>query len=108
MQGRKEIDAWRDDYSRDLYRITAAGKKSIFEFTTRDNLHLKQIDEIQKFFTTHETSAQERKIQLYFWNMDTMTYDNGFFYRPNMPFPIKGISNKDIRFGELKFEFAEY
>lgn len=105
---REEVNTWRDDYSRTLYRITAPGKKSVFNFTTRDNLHLKQIEEIQNFFLQHESNALERKIQLYFWNMETMSYDNGYFYRPNMPFPIKSVKASDLIVGELQFDFVEY
>ena len=105
---REELKVRRDDYTRDLYRITALGEKTAIDFTTRDNLHLKQIDEIQNFFLNHEVNAKERKIQLYFWNTATMTYDSGYFYRPNMDFPIKKIGKTDMTFGELKLEFVEY
>lgn len=105
---REEVEAWRDDYTRELYRITATGRKSVFNFTTRDNLWLKQVDELQNFFLEHETNATERKITLYFWNTETMSYDHGDFYRPNMPFPIKKITRTNMQFGELKLDFVEY
>ena len=85
---REEIRAYRDDNTRALTRITAQGRKSIFSFATRNNLHLKDKIAIQKWFTEKEVNSTERKIQLTFWNEETNNYDTGYFYRPNMEFKI--------------------
>lgn len=105
---REEIKAYRDDNTRNLTRVTAKGKKTVFSFVTIENLTLAQKKEIQLFFTSHETSALERKVPLTFWNDEENTYKTAYFYRPNMNFPIKKISENDITYGELKFEFVEY
>lgn len=105
---REELKAYRDDNTRNLTRITATGKKSVFSFSTRDYLHLEDKQAIQEFFTDAESSAEQRKIRLEFWNDETNDYDTGDFYRPNMNFPIYKITDDDIIYKSLKFEFVEY
>lgn len=105
---REEIRAYRDDNTRALTRITAAGRKSIFSFKTRPKLHLADKIAIQRFFTEVETNADERKIQLTFWNEETNSYQTGYFYRPNMPFPIYKITDDDIIYEQMTLDFVEY
>lgn len=105
---REELKAYRDDNTRNLTRVTAAGKKSVFSFETRDKLNLADKMAIQKFFTDAESDHDQRKIQLQFWNEETNSYDTGYFYRPNMNFSIYRITEDDIIYKSLKFEFIEY
>ena len=105
---REEIRAYRDDNTRALTRITAQGRKSIFSFATRNNLHLKDKIAIQNWFTEQEVNSTERKIQLTFWNEETNNYDTGYFYRPNMEFKIKSIIGNDIIYDSMQFDFVEY
>lgn len=105
---REEIKAYRDENTRNLTRITASGKKSVFSFKTRKHLHLSEKIAIQNFFKGHELSASERKIRLKFWDDENNEYKIGEFYRPNMPFPIEKITENDIIYGELEFNFVEY
>lgn len=104
---REEIKAWREEYSRKLYRITAPGRMSIFSFTTRDNLHLEDKIAIQDFFYNNEVNHDQRTIQLDFWNEESNSYTRGVFYRPNMNFQIKRIEQNDIIYKEMKFEFIQ-
>ena len=105
---REEIKAYRDDNTRDLTRITAQGKKSVFKFKTRKYLHLAEKQEIQNFFTLSESDPNQRKIYLTFWNDEDNTYKSGYFYRPNMNFKIYKITNDDIIYDEMSFELIEY
>ena len=105
---REEIRAYRDDNTRALTRITAQGRKSIFSFATRNNLHLKDKIAIQNWFTEKEVNSTERKIQLTFWNEETNNYDTGYFYRPNMEFKIKSIIGNDTIDDSMQFDFVEY
>lgn len=105
---REEIKAYRDDNTRDLTRITAQGKKSVFRFQTRKHLHLAEKMEIQNFFTSSESDPDQRKIYLTIWNEETNDYMSAYFYRPNMKFPIYKISNDDIIYNALSFELIEY
>lgn len=105
---REEIKAYRDDNTRNLTRVTAAGKKSGFSFKLRPRLHLEDKIAIQQFFTDVEVNADERKIELTYWNDESNMYKTGYFYRPNMNFPIIKITDNDIIYGELTLEFVEY
>jgi len=105
---REEIKAYRDDNTRNLTRITAAGKKSVFSFKVRSPLHLNDKIEIQKFFTDFEIDQEQRKVNLRFWDDEHNEYKTGTFYRPNMQFPIIRITDDDIIYGELTIECIEY
>lgn len=107
---REELKAWREDNSRTLHRITAEGRKSVFSFKTRKGIHLQDKIDILAFFDNNEELADkgERKIHLRFWNDEDNDYAEGWFYRPNMPFKIMQISDTDIQYGELEFEFIQY
>ena len=105
---REEIKAYRDENSRDLTRITAAGRKSDITFTTREGLTLEEKMEIQSFFTTAESDPNQRKVALEFWNDEENTYKTGYFYRPNMPFQIKKITDETIFYKALTIDLVEY
>lgn len=105
---REEIKAYRDDNTRELTRVTAQGKKSVFSFKTRKYLHLADKQAIQTFFTSSESDPNQRKIQLTFWNEENNDYATGYFYRPNMPFKIYKITEDDIIYDEMSFELIEY
>ena len=105
---REEVKAYRDDYTRDLHRVTATGKKNKIAFITRADLHLAEVNEIDTFFTASETSALERKVRLKYWNQEEYVYKTGYFYRPNKPYKMKKISDTDIQFDEIGYELIEY
>lgn len=104
---REELKAYRDDNTRNLTRVTADGMKSKITFQTRENLHLDEKIEIQKFFTDKEISKKQKTISLKFWNDETNDYDTGTFYRPNMNFPIKKITDDDIIYGAMTITCIE-
>lgn len=105
---REEIKAYREENSRDLHRITAAGKKSKWSFSVKPKIHLADKIIIQNFFTDAEVDADERKIELEYWNDETNTYETGYFYRPNTEFPIYKITNDDIIYNSIKITGVEY
>lgn len=105
---REEIKAYRDDNTRNLTRVTAAGKKSKITFSIRDNISLEDKIIIQTFFTSHEVNAEERKIQITYWNDEENTYKTGYFYRPNATFKISHITDDTIFYKGIKIELIEY
>ena len=104
---REELKAYREEYTRKLFRVTAPGKMSTFSFTTRPNLHLEEKMEIQQFFYDGEVNHEQRTIQLEFWNEETNNYTTGYFYQPNMTFQIKRITDDDIIYKERKIELIQ-
>lgn len=105
---REEVKAYRDENTRDLTRVTASGKKSAFQFKTRDNLHLADKMAVQAFFTTAESDASQRKISLEYWNDEENTYKTGVFYRANTKFEIKQASEDDLIYKSVTFDLIEY
>jgi len=105
---REEIKAYRDENTRNLTRVTAAGKKSSFKFDIREGLHLADKKIIQKFFTDRESDAAQRKITLWYWNDEDNKYKEGTFYRPNMEFKIKRVTSTEIYYDTMTIELIEY
>ena len=123
---REEIRAYRDENTRELYRITADGMKTKITFSTRENLHKADKEAIQSFFTNAEaqesdsyTAWKQRKVQLTYWNEEDGAYETSYFYRPNLQFKINHIepTNQvdssdnviyDIIYDSLDMELIEY
>ena len=105
---REEIKAYRDDNTRNLTRVTAQGTKSSMSFKTRGNLHLEDCQAILKWFTDHESNAQERKLTLTYWNNESLEYKTSEFYRADIKFEIKQISGNDIWYKEFEVSLVEY
>ena len=105
---REEIKAYRDDNTRNLTRVTAAGRKTPIQFKTRPRLSLEGKKAIQSFFTIHESDAAERKIVLAFWNDESNEYRFGSFYRANTEFTIEKITDTDIMYAETTIDLVEY
>lgn len=105
---REELKAYRDDNTRDLTRITAEGTKTAFSFQTRTNLHLADKMAIQKFFTDAESNALQRKINLQYWNDEENAYKTADFYRPDIQFTIRKVTETDIIYDSLQIDFVEY
>lgn len=104
---REEIKAVRDDYTRDLTRITAPGTKTKISFNTLPcDLEVKKA--IQKFFTDAETDALQRKIQLEYYNEESNTYETAYFYRDDITFGIKKATDTNIEYDGFNIILVEY
>lgn len=105
---REELKAYRDDNTRDLTRVTAAGRKTAISFETRSGLHKADKEAIQSYFTSNESDATQRRISLTYWNDEENNYKQGDFYRPNLTFKIKKITGNDIIYDKVKIDLVEY
>lgn len=104
---REEVKAVRDDYTRDLTRITAPGTKTRIEFMTLP-CELKTKMAIQAFFTNAEVDALQRKIQLEYYNEETNTYKTSYFYRDDITFNVKKATDTDIEYEGFRIVLVEY
>lgn len=104
---REEVKAWRDDYTRELFRVTANGQMSTFSFKIRPNLHEADIVAIYDFFERFELDQTQRNIQIEYWNNESHSYSQGIFYRPNPKFQIRRITPTDIIYKEQTIEFVQ-
>lgn len=123
---REEIKAYRDENTRELFRITASGMKTKITFSTRGSIHKADKVAILKFFTDasaaeqdFQTALKQRKVQLTYWNEDEDSYKTSYFYIPNLTFKVKTIlpTNRldssqnriyDIVYNAIDFEVIEY
>nr|DAU37946.1 MAG TPA: hypothetical protein [Caudoviricetes sp.] len=104
---REEIDAYRDDNTRELYRATADGMKTAISFSTKD-LDLNKKMAIQQFFTNATVIGKERKVYLTYWNDEDNVYKSSYFYIPDIKFTIKRIESDNIFYEPLDIELIEY
>lgn len=105
---REEIKAYREENSRDLHRFTAEGKKSTIKFDIRPSLHLADIEAIDNWFKNAELDAEQRKIEVEFWDDDRHMYRSIVCYQPNPKFKIMRIERHDIIYAGRTIELIEY
>lgn len=106
---REEIEAFRDDYTRALTRVTASGQVSSFEFETMP-MDLEDFITMMTFFTQATTLAGQRKVKLKYWNMESFTYKTNEFYMPDIEYTIKKVyyTAKDMEIEPVRLAFIEY
>lgn len=108
---REDIKAYRDENTRDLYRITAAGHKTKIQFKTRAGLNILQKADIQNFFRSSCTADEwkERKVQLTYWNDEDNEYYTSYFYIPDIKFTIHHLDSwNNPVYSALEVHLIEY
>jgi len=100
------IKAERDDNTRDMIKVAASGRKSTFRFSSKAGLTLADREVIKSFFTDNQIN-DEGDIKLEYWDDKNLKYREGTFYQPNMNFKIKKITDDDVIYNSLNFEFIE-
>lgn len=105
---REEVEAYRDDYTRNLTRVTASGTKSSISITTIDDLTLNDKIEIQTFFNNAMSDTLQRKVRLTFWNDETNAYATSYFYLSDITFTISRATATDIYYKSITIDLTEY
>ena len=105
---REEIEAYRDDYTRNLTRVTADGMKTSIEFQTLDGITLEEKMEIQDFFKSCTVNEKERKVHITYWDDENNLYETSYFYLPDTPYTIDEIKDKTITYKSLTYKLVEY
>jgi hypothetical protein len=92
-----------------LYRTTVPHTASKIEFNT-PNMTNMDVDAMMTLFRNNWTSSDERKIKLYYYDMESDSYKSGDFYMPDIQFPIDHIDNTNniIYYKEIRIAFIEY
>ncbi len=103
---RMESEAKRDVTGL-LHRVTVAHTATKVEFNT-PVLTNKDVDAMMTLFRNNWSSTAERKITLYYYDMETDSYRTGTFYMPDIKFQIDHIDNNIIYYGETRIAFIEY
>ena len=103
---RMESEAKRD-VTGVLHRTTVAHTASKIEFNT-PMLTNKDVDAMMTLFRNNWSSTAERKLTLYYYDMESNSYKTGTFYMPDIKFQIDHIENNIVYYGETRIAFIEY
>ena len=103
---RMESEAKRD-VTGVLHRTTVAHTATKIEFNT-PVLTNKQVDAMMTLFRNNWSSTAERKITLYYYEMETDSYKTGTFYMPDIKFHIDHINGNIVYYTETRIAFIEY
>ena len=90
-----------------LHRNTVAHTASKIEFTTPNMTNL-DVDAMMTLFRNAWTNTIERKLTLYYYEMETDSYKTGDFYMPDIKFEIDHIDGNLIYYKECRVAFIEY
>lgn len=82
---------------------------STISFTVK-TLNNTELASLMSFITSHYVSAKEKKIYLRYYCPDIDDYKTGYFYIPDIEYPITmvDVANHLIRYGQFTLEFIEY
>ena len=103
---RSEIKAYRDNNNY-LHRVTSPNYKTKIEFQTY-KLSLAQLSEIQSKLNAAMDNAQQRRLQLTYWDNELLDYRTSTFYMPDKTYNIIMFGGGDIQYSPLTFTFIEY
>jgi len=92
-----------------LHRSTVEHTATKIEFNT-PNLTNTEVNEMMTLFKNNWTSAIERKLKLYYYDMESDAYKEGDFYMPDIQFKIHHVNNVEniVYYGETRIAFIEY
>ena len=92
-----------------LHRTTVAHTASKIEFETPIMTNA-DMDAMMTLFRNAWTSTSERKLALYYYDMETNAYKSGDFYMPDIKFQIDHIDNTKniVYYKETRVAFIEY
>lgn len=105
---RMESEAKRD-VTGVLHRTTVAHTATKIEFNT-PVLTNSDVDNMMTLFRNAWSSTAERKLTLYYYDMETNSYKTGTFYMPDIKFAIDHIDNNNniVYYAETRIAFIEY
>jgi len=107
---RAEIEAYRDDYTQNLTRVTAPGKKTKEEYYTKEDLTLEEKIVIQNIMKAGLIDELQRKYHVTFWNDETNSYQETDIYIPDITYTRKQVDRKNntIIYASIKIATVEY
>lgn len=105
----------RMDYNSTRDSLGYLHRTVVSHTATKIEFNIPRIDnwELERFMSmlrSHYVNAQERKIVLYYYDMESNTYRTGNFYMPDFNFTISNIDeyNGTINYAETRVAFIEY
>lgn len=92
-----------------LHRTTVEHTATKIEFTTPNLVNL-QVGALMDLFRNAWTSSAERKLTIYYYDMETDSYKEGEFYMPDIKWEIDHIDVETnvVYYKETRIAFIEY
>lgn len=103
---RTELAAYRDN-NNELHRTTSPNHKTTLKFSIRQ-VHLNEKIAIQQAMRNGLVNETERKYNITYWNDETNTYEQAYFYLVDVTYPILKIVGRDIIYRSIDYEFIQY
>ena len=104
---RTELEAYRDDYTQVLYRVTSEGLKTKIEANVPPMWLEKKI-EFQNYIANGLVDSLQRKYEVTYWNDETNDYETGYFYIPDTQYSIYMIKGNTMLYNGFKLTLIEY
>lgn len=108
---RLELDAYRDANAL-LHRETSKNYKTSLTLNIRD-MTLEEMSAFKNVIglaTLPDSYKHERRVMITYWNDETLEYDTGTFYMPDVAYSIHYVDEKrrDIEYNSFTVELIEY
>lgn len=97
---REEIKAERDDYTRELTRVTADGMITRQSFVFRA-MNIKQRRALKNVMKNGLVDAKQRKYNVTYWNDENLRYESGHFYIPDITYSRRLADENDLIYNEF-------
>lgn len=106
---RTEIEAYRDDYTQELFRTTSEGVKTKIEATIKP-MWLEDKMEYMDIIKNGLVDKLQRKYEVTYWNDEDASYSTGHFYIPDTQFSIHRIDTEknSMLYNAFKLTLIEY
>lgn len=103
---RTELKATRDG-NIDLHRTTSPFYKTKIEVTFVD-MQLAEYAFVRSLLNNAVENAQQRKVQLTYWDDELLEYRTAYFYWPDITYTHQRISANNILYKGFTMKFIEY
>lgn len=104
---REEIKAERDDYTRELTRVTATGKITKQSFVFR-SMGIKQRRALKNVMKAGLVDEGQRKYKITYWNDENLQYETGDYYIPDITYKKSRADDEDLIYGEFTMTLIGY
>lgn len=108
---RLELDAYRDSNVL-LHRETSKNYKTSLTLNIRDMTleEMSAFKNVVGLATLPDVDRNERRVTISYWNDETLAYDTGIFYMPDITYTIHYVDEEgcDIEYNPFTVELIEY
>ena len=104
---REEVSANRDDYTRELHRVTADGQITKMSYVFRP-LNITQMRALRTVMANGLVDAKQRKYNVTYWNDESLRYETGAFYIPDITYHKGIVDSSGIIYKEFTMTLIGY